>query len=136
MVAAATVRAVTVDVSDLDRGVRFWGTLLGCSVSARMGGYVWFDEIAPGIRLVLQQVAETGASKNRVHLDLVPTDADATARLVEELGGHRVEDVDEAGYSLTVMADPDGNEFCLTRRLSDALAAPVASSARSLSERR
>ena len=38
------------------------------------------------------------------------------ARLVE-LGATRVRDTDEFGYRWTVMADPEGNEFCVAKGL-------------------
>lgn len=79
---------------------------------------MWLDEVAPGVTLILQRVAETKTIKNRVHLELVATDAEATISRVVELGGTRIDDLDETDYALTVMGDPDGNEFCISRRPS------------------
>lgn len=59
------------------------------------------------------KVPESKTAKNRVHLDVMATDPqDEVARLVE-LGATHVSDVEEYGYTWTVMADPEGNEFCL-----------------------
>jgi predicted enzyme related to lactoylglutathione lyase len=67
----------------------------------------------PGI--ALQRVPEPKRGKNRVHLDIEVDDVDAATDRVEALGGRRASavDVSEHGYNWRVMADPEGNEFCL-----------------------
>jgi len=49
--------------------------------------------------------------KNRVHLDISASDVAATTRRIEALGGSRVEGYESGGF--LVMADPEGNEFCV-----------------------
>ncbi|CAN5830497.1 VOC family protein [soil metagenome] len=117
----ARVRGVTIDVADLDVSSVFWGSLLGIEVTGRYDTYVWLDEIAPGVPLILQQVAEPKRRKNRLHLDVQSDGGQDLSTLVEALGGTRLGDVEDPAYSLTVMADPDGNEFCILHRLSAAL---------------
>lgn len=112
------VRGITVDVSDLDRGEAFWGSLLAIATRRRRKDYLWFEEIAPGVQLILQQVPETKAGKNRVHLDLDSSDPQTLIATAEALGGSRVTAVENDDYSLTVLADPDGNEFCILDRPS------------------
>jgi len=55
--------------------------------------------------------------KNRVHLDLSPTDCDQDAELarLQSLGARSV-DIGQGDVSWHVLADPEGNEFCLLRR--------------------
>ena len=56
-------------------------------------------------------------TKNRLHLDIEPVDSDQHAeveRLVE-LGASRI-DIGQGEVDWVVMADPDGNEFCVLRR--------------------
>jgi predicted enzyme related to lactoylglutathione lyase len=113
-----SVRGITIDVTDLDRGKSFWSRLLGITVRTCSDDYVWFDEVAPGVTLILQRVPELKMAKNRIHLEILATDPEATISRVEELGGSRIGDVDEPEYAFTVMGDPDGNEFCLNRRPS------------------
>jgi hypothetical protein len=61
-------------------------------------------------------LAEPKTVKNRVHVDLETDDREKeTARLLE-LGATRGADHDEYGQSWTVMADPEGNEFCIAQR--------------------
>lgn len=51
--------------------------------------------------------------KNRLHLDLIPdTDREAEVARLEALGATRA-DIGQKDVSWTVMADPDGNEFCI-----------------------
>lgn len=119
--AVAVVRGVTLDVSDLARSERFWSAILDCEVADRYDTYSWLDEIAPGVRLILQEVPESKSAKNRVHLDLWSADPEALIVRVESLGGSRIADVEDSAYSLTVMSDPDDNEFCISRHLSPAL---------------
>ena len=66
--------------------------------------------------LILQQVDEPPPeTKNRLHVDLiVGPDFEAEAGRLESLGARRLSDVfHEAGTAWIVMADPEGNEFCL-----------------------
>ena len=51
--------------------------------------------------------------KNRLHLDLIPdTDREAEVARLEAMGATRV-DIGQSDVTWTVMADPDGNEFCI-----------------------
>lgn len=117
------LRGITVDVSDLDRGEAFWGSLLAVATRRRREDYLWFDEIAPGVQLILQRVPEEKVGKNRVHLDLGSSEPENLISTVKALGGRRISVVDADDYSLTVLADPDGNEFCILDRPSAGLAA-------------
>jgi catechol 2,3-dioxygenase-like lactoylglutathione lyase family enzyme len=67
--------------------------------------------------LLLQQVPEPKSVKNRMHLDMQVTDAETAVQQVERLQGVGatviVEPHDDAGYLTTVLADPQGNEFCV-----------------------
>lgn len=63
------------------------------------------------------KVPEPKTAKNRMHLDVMTPDLeDEVARLIE-LGATRVTDMNEYGYVWTVMADPEGNEFCVAKAL-------------------
>jgi len=49
-------------------------------------------------------------------LDLAPTDQQAEVARLEELGARRA-DIGQKGVDWIVMADPEGNEFCVLRSL-------------------
>lgn len=116
------VRGVTLDVGNRRRAERFWTAVLGIDVTDRYDTYSWLAEVSPGVRLILQEVPEPKRVKNRMHLELTSPDPDGLIERVLSLGGRKVEDVHDPSYDLTVMADPDGNEFCVLRRLSAAIA--------------
>ena len=69
----------------------------------------------PGLELVFVRVNEPKQDKNRVHLDLASASLqeqlDVVERL-EELGARRV-DIGQGDVPWVVLADPDGNEFCV-----------------------
>ena len=73
------------------------------------------DGVAPD--LLFLRVPEGKAVKNRVHLDLRPDDRDVEVARLEALGARRF-DVGQTGEeSWVVLADPEGNEFCVLRAL-------------------
>jgi catechol 2,3-dioxygenase-like lactoylglutathione lyase family enzyme len=111
---------VTVDVTDLDRSTAFYATALGVHPLRREGAYQYLSEVAPGVKLILQQTADSKSSKNRVHLDLIGDDEVVEA--VVAAGGSRRWSVEESDYALTVVADPDDKEFCILTRPSPELA--------------
>lgn len=120
--ATAHIRGVTIDVSDRGRAERFWGGLLGLEVARRIDQYSYFDDAFEGVRLILQEVPDPKVTKNRMHLDLSSDDPAALLEKVKSLGGGVISDVEDPSYSLKVACDPDGNEFCVSRRLSAGLA--------------
>jgi predicted enzyme related to lactoylglutathione lyase len=102
------------DCRDLDTMAAFWGRVLGLEVEARYPGYVWMSRMSEGgPALAFQVVPEPKTVKNRMHLDIAVPDRDAAVALVEELGGTRLADHEMQGFHWTVLADPEGNEFCV-----------------------
>ena len=101
-----------VDCEDPERLAAFWGGLLGRSIGERTGPYLFLETgRSGGYGLGFQRVDERKTRKNRIHPDLICDDAHATAARVEELGGRREQGYERGGF--LVMADPEGNEFCL-----------------------
>ena len=68
------------------------------------------DGVAPDLLFV--RVPESKIVKNRVHLDLRPDDQDAEVARLEALGARRI-DIGQGDVPQIVMADPEGNEFCV-----------------------
>lgn len=62
--------------------------------------------------LILEPVGDAKHVKNRLHLDLRPDDQVAEVERLLALGASRV-DVGEGKVSWIVLADPEGNEFCV-----------------------
>jgi predicted enzyme related to lactoylglutathione lyase len=119
--AAGIPAYIIIDSQDPDRIVPFWCALLGVEVRQyREGGQIVSLEPAPSLpgsmMLVFQRVPEAKIGKNRVHVDMFVGDLDEGTARVEELGGRWTEPrttVDDGGSSWRVMADPEGNEFCI-----------------------
>jgi predicted enzyme related to lactoylglutathione lyase len=99
----------------------FWAEALGWEVSSEGPGvtnleppdFVYPDPIAVCIDLVASPEPKT--VKNRVHLDLAARSAAHQAELVARLTGLGATPIDigQGDVSWTVMADPEGNEFCV-----------------------
>jgi hypothetical protein len=113
------VLAVVLDCADLDRSGRFWCEALGYVAEPLSSGR--YRRLLPadgnGVELLLQRVPEPKMYKNRMHLDLrVPDLAAEVARLVS-LGARCITEspIDEDGWAWHVLADHDGNEFCVLR---------------------
>ena len=135
---------VTYDCTNPDAQAKFWAAVLGYQLQPPPEGYPdWFaflrergvpeeqwnsasaitDPDGKGPRLFFQQVPESKAVKNRVHLDVnvgagLPAEerhnrVDAEVERVVGLGASRVEAFEEPGEYWVVMQDPEGNEFCL-----------------------
>jgi hypothetical protein len=58
--------------------------------------------------------SEEKAGKNRVHLDLRPDNQEAEIERLEKLGAAQI-DIGQRDVAWVVMADPEGNEFCVLR---------------------
>ena len=63
------------------------------------------------------RVPESKTVKNRLHLDVIAADPEVEIERLVGLGATRVADRDEYGYTRTLMADPEGNEFDLAKAL-------------------
>jgi len=110
---------IVIDSVDPAAIAPFWCALLGVQERG------WYSDdyllltdgggIAP--RIAFQRVPEAKSVKNRVHVDIGVPDLDAAVERVLELGGSVVSEERELqGSRWRVMADPEGNEFCLVIR--------------------
>jgi predicted enzyme related to lactoylglutathione lyase len=128
---AIRVQCLAVDSNDPDKLARFWADVLGWRRTYEDGDEVVLeppagspeDGVAPD--LLFLRVPEPKSVKNRLHLDLRPDDQEAEVGRVEALGAQRVSVGQGDDVSWVVLADPEGNEFCVLRALTaDELAQP------------
>ena len=124
---------INVDCADPRRLAEFWCAVLGYAVleaseelvevgpdrgpDAELLAAVRRGPLAPSLFFAAVPAGKT--VKNRLHLDVSPIDrtqAEEVARL-EALGATRV-DIGQGEVSWVVMADPEGNEFCVLRSLA------------------
>ena len=106
---------VGIDVADLERAEAFYSALLGVKRRSTWEQYLEFEPLPGGLIVYLQRVPEKKTSKTRVHIDLTVPDVLTALERVEALGGSALRDFVEPGENLAVVADPDGNEFCLMK---------------------
>ncbi|MFC6016185.1 VOC family protein [Plantactinospora solaniradicis] len=113
------VLAVVLDCADLARSGAFWSGALGYTAEPLSPGR--YRRLLPpdgnGVELLLQRVPEPKAQKNRMHLDLRVPDLEAEVVRLLSLGARCITGgpVEEDGWAWHVLADPDGNEFCVLR---------------------
>ena len=72
-------------------------------------------DVVPGLLFV--RVAERKAQKNRLHIDLRPDDQEQEVARLTSLGA-RLVDIGQGDSAWVVLADPEGNEFCVLRQRS------------------
>ena len=123
---------MVIDCRDLDCAARFWTAALGYVAEDEVAeDEVAEDEVAEeasggtyrslrprdgaGIEILLQRTADIKVAKNRLHLDLRTRDLTAEVRRVTDLGATVLTGVPvrENGWAWHILADPDGNEFCV-----------------------
>jgi catechol 2,3-dioxygenase-like lactoylglutathione lyase family enzyme len=109
---------IVLGVSDQDRAAAFWSAALGYSAQPGFGG--WVTVLAgpgPGTPIALQVSQAPPEDHPRLHLDLhvaSPAEQEAEAERLVALGARRVDwDSYPEDPDFVVLADPDGNRFCI-----------------------
>ena len=111
------LRAICFDCTDHHRVARFWAEVLGYAIhpsdAAAADEFVALMPAEGGLHLSFNRVPESKVVKNRVHLDINMPDGAELQRL-RRLGARVLQEIhDEAGrLKWTILADPEGNEFC------------------------
>lgn len=121
---------LAVDCHDPERLAAFWCEVLDFTVIDRAEGKVEIGSWVPTVEevrarqmpptVVFLQVPEPRAGKNRLHLDVSPIDRtteEEVTRLLT-LGATRTDVGQGPDRNWVVMADPEGNEFCVLRTLA------------------
>lgn len=108
---------VVVNTTDTRRLAEFWSAIMDVEIAMAVPGdfFIWLaPQYKGGVGMAFQLVEETAATgAGRIHVDLrVPDRAVAVARAVE-LGGSVVAEHSFDQFYWTVLADPEGNQFCL-----------------------
>lgn len=129
------IAVVAIDAHDPGRVADFWAAALGWDAWPAEGGV----SLAPpgsagpsgalGPSIDVMPVPEGKTVKNRLHFDLRAdgsTQAEEVDRLIA-LGARRVEVGQKSDVSWVVLADPEGNEFCVLQRSVQEVLSPSAS---------
>ncbi|MGH2750647.1 MAG: VOC family protein [Actinomycetota bacterium] len=114
------IHSVTFDCSEPARVGEFWSQVLGYDVVQKTDDYFWIEpSIGGATPLLFIKVPEAKQQKNRVHLDIETNDRAAEVDRLIELGASIVDIGTPKDASWTVMADPEGNEFCVATEEED-----------------
>lgn len=114
----AVLREINIDCNDPRLMAEFWGHVLGWEVQEN-DDVLWMSASGapfPDLLLVFVPVPEKKTVKDRIHLDVSPVgcDRDEEVERLVGLGAQRV-DVGQGDQPWVVLADPEGNEFCVIR---------------------
>ena len=117
-------QAICIDTTDPAPLGRWWAELLGWRLTHEDDDEVVLeppagspeDGVSPDILFL--RVPEPKIVKDRLHLDLRPEDQAAEVARAEALGATRVDIGQGDDVSWVVLADPEGNEFCILRALT------------------
>lgn len=117
------MQCVCVDCEDPAGLASFWEEVLGWRITSAEPDEVVLeppagspeDGVVPDVLFL--KVPERKTRKNRLHFDLRPDDQAAEVARIEALGATRV-DIGQSDHGTwVVLADPEGNEFCVLRAL-------------------
>ncbi len=113
---------VSFDCADPRPLAEFWSRALGYTAKDVGEHFAFLEPPTEGQpNLLFLKVPEARTTKNRVHVDLEGGDREAEVERLVGLGATRA-DVGQTGEeSWHVLADPEGNEFCLLQRRLDPL---------------
>ncbi len=109
---------IVIDTHDLPGLARFWAQALGWKILSQRAREIVIGpaEDAP-VGMCFMPVTDPKTVKNRMHLDLTTSAADRDQEIdrLVALGARRVNVGQTGTESWTVLADPEGNEFCVVR---------------------
>ncbi|MEO7260163.1 MAG: VOC family protein [Jatrophihabitantaceae bacterium] len=133
------IQCLCIDTTDPARLATFWQSALSWRRTHEKEDEVVLeppagsseDGVVPD--LVFLRIPEQKAGKNRLHLDLRPQDQAGEVDRLEQLGARRVDVGQDSDVSWVVMGDPDGNEFCVLRPLTQPELAEDAAEAAAIS---
>ena len=108
---------VAVDCRDPEAVARFWAEVLQAEiVDSSPEEVLMRPRNGTGPNVIFLAVPDEKVVKNRLHFDLRPDDQAAEVARVLGLGATRV-DIGQGDVTWEVLADPEGNEFCILRAL-------------------
>ena len=122
---ALRVQNLSIDSREPSRLAAFWAEVLGWRITFEESDEVVLEppagspeeNVVPDILFLL--VPEERVVKNRLHLDLRPSDQAAEVERLTGLGATHVDVGQSSDVTWVVLADPEGNEFCVLRALTD-----------------
>lgn len=117
--AALTLAMITVDTTDPAPLARWWAAQTGGSIVEENDGWFVVVALPGGPALAFQKVDDPTPGKNRMHLDLTAADLGAGVADLVAAGATLVAEREMDGFAWVTLADPDGNQFCVSGRHAD-----------------
>jgi len=114
-VADLRMHAVVIDCADPPSLAAFWRRITGYEAGTGDDDWCSIRSADGRTRIGFQKVPEPKSVKNRVHLDLSSKDEEAAATALEAVGATRLWVSEDPDDPFVVLADPEGNEFCVVR---------------------
>lgn len=113
---------LVIDAADPERLAAFWMGVLGWQPTGRYQGAVEIADAGGGPSMTFVPVPDEKRRKNRLHIDVNPIGCDQDEEVERLIGlGARHADVGQGpDKTWVVLADPEGNEFCVLRSRVDA----------------
>jgi predicted enzyme related to lactoylglutathione lyase len=109
------VGMITFDTTDAAALAAWWARHTGSTAQDDNGGWFVTVPLPGGPTLAFQKIDDPTPGKNRIHLDLHVPDRAAAAQELLADGATLVAEREMPGFGWTVLADPDGNQFCLAQ---------------------
>jgi len=115
---ASRFTELIIDCGDAATLGRFWAAVLDYDITDEDHDCVFIEGPAgSGPGLLFSETTDPKTEKNRLHIDVNPTDRDQAEEVERLIGlGARRIDIGQGDQSWEVLADPEGNEFCVLRR--------------------
>ena len=111
---ALTLTTIVFDSADPEPLAAWWAEQFGAEITGTNDG--WFVTVAGGtlpVGLAFQKVPDPTPGKNRLHLDINADDRAAQVELLIAAGAKPVDEHTLGDFTWTVLADPQGNQFCV-----------------------
>ncbi len=114
--AASRVISLCLDANDPQRLARFWAEALGWEIGESDGEAALIPTDDTGFVILFERTPEKKVGQNNIHLDLTTTSIEDQQDMVDRLieaGAHHVDIGQRGDEGHVVLADPEGNEFCI-----------------------
>ncbi|WP_104092208.1 VOC family protein [Arthrobacter sp. GMC3] len=105
--------SIVINTANPAKLLTFWTAFLDTEVLASGSGFHWLSLGEGQPRLAIQEVPDPTEGRRRLHLDFAAGDLVAEVARAVSLGASRVAEHSIEDFSWIVLADPDGNEFCI-----------------------
>ena len=115
---AVSLHHIVFDAHDLPAMARFWAQVLGWRIlSEREQEIVIGADATAPVGICFMPVTDVKTIKYRLHMDMSPGPGEHEVEIerILALGARRVDIGQTGAESWTVLADPEGNEFCVVR---------------------